>query len=139
ELIRNMSAFYNSYNNPILNLFPAVLLRGLVRSEITVEDFDNQSRMNEIIDYLNHNLVDNAKNDNIQEAENYNVELKYNPENAKYSIQLNLNEEEPVIVNSNIIKSSEYKRLKASHPVIRDYLIEEEEYLILETDTEQYE
>ena len=35
--------------------------------------------------------------------------------------------------------SSEYKRLKASYPLIRDYLIEEEDTLILETDTEQYE
>ena len=139
ELIKNMSAFYNSYNNPILNLFPAVLLRGLVRSNITVEDFENQTRMNEIIEYLNHYLLDHAKNYNIHEAENYNVELKYNPENAKYSIQLNLNEEEHVIVNSNIIKSSEYKRLKAAYPLIRDYLIEEEDYLRLETDTEAYE
>ena len=136
ELIKNMSAFYNSYNNPILNLFPAVLLRGLVRSNITVEDFENQARMNEIIEYLNHYLLDHAKNYNIHEA---NVELKYNPENAKYSIQLNLNEEEHVIVNSNIIKSSEYKRLKAAYPLIRDYLIEEEDYLRLETDTEAYE
>ena len=79
------------------------------------------------------------KNYNIHEAENYNVELKYNPENAKYAIQLNLNEEEHVIVNANIIKSSEYKRLKTSYPLIRDFLIEEEEYLILETDTDQYE
>jgi len=139
ELIKNMSAFYNSYNNPILNLYPAVLLRGLVRSNITVEDFENQSRMDEIVDYLNNYLIDHAKNYNIQEAENYRVELKYNPENAKYSILLHLNDEEHVIVNSNIIKSSEFKRLKAAYPLIRDYLIEEEDYLILETDTEQYE
>ena len=105
----------------------------------TVEDFEDQARMNEIIAYLNHYLEDHAKNYNIHEAENYNVELKYNPENAKYSIQLNLNEEEHVIVNSNIIKSSEYKRLKTAYPLIRDFLIEEEDYLILETDTEKYE
>ena len=139
ELIKNMSAFYNSYNNPILNLYPAVVLRGLVRSDITPEDFDDQTKMTEIIDYLNHYLQDHAKNYNISEASSYVCSLKYNPENSKYSIQLNLNEEEHVIINQNIIKSSEYKRLKASYPLIRDYLIEEEETLILETDTEQYE
>ena len=95
--------------------------------------------MNEIIDYLNHYLQDHAKNYNISEASNYVCSLKYNPENSKYSIQLNLNEEEHVIINQHIIKSSEYKRLKASYPLIRDYLIEEEDNLILETDTEQYE
>jgi hypothetical protein len=73
ELIKNMSEFYRSYNNPILNLFPAVFLRGLVRSEITIEDFDSQSKMNEICEYLNHYLIDHAKNYNIQEAENYKV------------------------------------------------------------------
>ncbi len=139
ELIKNMSTFYNSYNNPILNLYPAVALRGLVRSEITVEDFENQSRMNEVIEYLNHYMKDHALNYNISEALAYNAELKYNPENAKYSIKLNLNDEEHVIITQSIIKSSEYKRLKASYPLIRDYLIEEEDKLILETDTEQYE
>ena len=139
ELVKNMSAFYNSYNNPILNLYPAVVLRGLIRSEITPECFEDQAKMTEIIDYLNHYLQDHAKNYNISEAANYVCSLKYNPENSKYAIQLNFNEEEHVIINQNIVKSSEYKRLKAAYPVIRDYLIEEEESLILETDTEQYE
>lgn len=139
ELIKNMSVFYNSYNNPILNLYPAVVLRGLVRSEITPEDFDDQARMTEIVEYLNHYLKDHATNYNIAEAANYVVSLKYNPENSKYSIQLNTNEEEHVILNQNIVKSSEYKRLKTAYPLIRDYLIEESEGLVLETDTEQYE
>ena len=139
ELIKNMSAFYNSYNNPILNLYPAVVLRGLVRSNIEPEDFENQSRMNEVIEYLNHYLQDHAKNYNIKEAENYVCSLKYNPENAKYAIQLSLNEEEHVMITQSIVKSSEYKRLKAAYPLIRDFLIEEEQSLILETDTEQYE
>lgn len=139
ELIKNMSTFYNSYNNPILNLYPAVVLRGLVRSNIEPEYFEDQAKMNEVIEYLNHYLQDHAKNYNIQEAANYVCSLKYNPENAKYAIQLNFNEEEHVLLTQNIVKSSEYKRLKASYPLIRDYLIEEEDTLILETDTEQYE
>jgi DNA gyrase subunit B len=134
-----MSTFYNSYNNPILNLYPAVVLRGLVRSNIVPENFEDQAKMTEIVDYLNHYLQDHAKNYNIQEASSYVCSLKYNAENAKYSIQLNLNEEEHVIINQNIIKSSEYKRLKTAYPLIRDYLIEEEESLILETDTEQHD
>ena len=139
ELIKNMSTFYNSYNNPILNMFPAVVLRGLVRANIQPEDFDSQDKMNEITDYLNNYLQDHAKNYNIAEAENYKVSVKYNPENSKYTLQLNLNEEEHVIITQNIIKSSEFKRLRTSYPLIRDYLIEEEEKLILETDTEQYD
>jgi DNA gyrase subunit B len=139
DLIKNMSEFYRSYNNPILNLYPAVFLRGLVRSEIRLEDFDSQSKMNEICDYLNHYLIDHARNYNIQEAENYKVEVKYNPENAKYSFVLHLNDEEHVTLNQNIIKSSEYKKLKTSYPLIRDFLIEESDGLLLETDTEKHE
>ena len=139
ELVKNMSTYYHAYNNPILNLFPAVFLRALVRSEITVEDFEDQIKMTKIVEYINHYLKDHAENYNIAEAASYNVELKYNSENAKYFIKLNLNEEEHVIMNANIIKSPEYKRLKTAYPLIRDFLIEEEESLTLETDSGEYE
>ncbi len=139
ELVKNMSTYYNAYNNPILNLFPAVFLRALVRSNITIEDFEDQSRMNDIVEYINHYLKDHAENYNIAEAASYNVVLKYNNENAKYFMQLNLNEEEHVLMNANIIKSPEYKRLKTAYPLIRDFLIEEEQSLTLESDTGEVE
>ncbi len=140
ELMANMSTYYNSYNNPILNSIPAVVLRGLVRSGLEAEDFDNQAKMDEIVVYLNNYLKDHAKNYNVKEAENFNVSLKYNPENAKYAIRLDLGHDvEPVMITSNIIRSSEYKRMKVSYPLIRNFLIEEEEKLILETDSEQIE
>jgi len=140
ELMVNMSTYYNSYNNPILNSIPAVLLRGLVRSEVEVEDFTEQDKMNEVAEYLNKYLADHAKNYNILAAENYTVSLKYNPEKALYNIKLDLGEGvEPALVTPNIIKSSEYKRLKSSYPLIREFLIEEEEQLILQTDSEQFD
>lgn len=140
ELMANMSTYYNSYNNPILNSIPAIVLRGLVRSEIDAEDFDNQDKMNDIAEFLNKYLKDHSQNYNIQEAKDYSVSLKYNPENARYNIKLSLGEDlEPVLITSNIIKSSEYKRLKTAYPLIRNFLIEEEEKLILETDSEQIE
>jgi len=140
ELMANMSAYYHSYNNPILNSIPAVILRGLVRSEIEVEDFENQDKMNEIVEYLNNYLKDHAKNYNVKEAGNYSVELVYNPENAKYKIKLDLGEHfESTAVTANIIKSPEYKNLKTAYPLIRNFLIEEEDKLILETDSEQIE
>lgn len=139
ELVKNMSTYYNAYNNPILNLFPAVFLRALIRSEIKVEDFEDQIKMGEIVEYINHYLKDHAENYNIAEAASYNVELKYNSESAKYFMQLNLNDEEHVLMNANIIKSPEYKRLKTAYPLIRDFLIEEEQSLNLETDTGEYD
>ena len=139
ELVKNMSTYYNAYNNPILNMFPAVFLRGVIRSGLELEYFEDQAKMNEIVDYLNHYLKDHAENYNIAEAASYNVELKYNAENAKYYMQLNLNEKEHVLMNANIIKSPEYKRLKSAYPLIRDFLIEEEQSLTLESDTGEYE
>lgn len=140
ELMADMSAYYHSYNNPVLTTIPAVVLRGLVRSEVKAEDFEDQDKMNEIVDYLNHYLKDHAQNYNITEAENYSVSLKYNPENAKYSIKLDLGEHfEATSITANIIKSSEYERLKIAYPKIRNFLIEEEKSLVLETDSEQIE
>ena len=42
-------------------------------------------------------------------------------------------------ITSNIIKSNEFKRLKNSYPLIRDFLIEEEKMLILETENGEVE
>jgi DNA gyrase subunit B len=140
ELMVNMSTYYNSYNNPILNSIPAVMLRGLVRSNVQIEDFESQDKMNEIVEYLNKYLKDHAQNYNIQAAKNYSVSLKYNPERALYNVKLDLGGDlEPALVTPNIIKSSEYRRLKDSYPLIREFLIEEEQNLILETDSEQIE
>lgn len=138
-LLSNMSTFYKSYNNPILNIIPAVVLRGLIRSDVKPEDFEDQAKMNEVIAYLSHYLKDHAENYNIEEAKNYEVSLKYNPENEKYSIQLDLFENEHEFITSNIIKSNEFKRLKNSYPLIRDFLIEEEKMLILETENGEVE
>lgn len=140
ELMANMSTYYNSYNNPILNSIPAVMLRGLVRSNVEAVDFEDQDKMNEVLTYLQKYLKDHASIYNIQEAIDYKVELKYNPENARYNIKLELGEDiDPVTISSSIIKSSEFKRMKTSYPLIRDFLIEEEKMLILETDNEQIE
>ena len=138
-LLGNMSAFYKSYNNPILNIIPAVVLRGLIRSDVKPEDFEDQAKMTEVVEYLAHYLKDHAENYNISEAKNYAVSLKYNPENAKYAIQLDLFENEHELITSNIIKSNEFKRLKNSYPLIRDFLIEEEDMLILETENGEIE
>ena len=138
-LLSNMSTFYKSYNNPILNIIPSVVLRGLIRSEVQPEDFADQEKMNKVIEYLSHYLKDHAENYNVAEAKNYEVSLKYNPDNAKYSIQLDLFENEHEFITSNIIKSNEFKRLRNSYPLIRDFLIEEEDTLILETESGETE
>ena len=139
ETIANMTTFYRSYNNPILNIIPSVVLRGLIRSEVTPEEFEDQARMNEVVEYLQHYLKDHSENYNVAEAKNYSVELKYNAENARYNIKLNLSDEESELITPNVIKSNEFKRLKNSYPLIRDFLIEEEQTLYLDTDETRME
>ena len=139
ELLSNMSTFYRAYNNPILNIIPSVVLRGLIRSDVKAEDFTDQAKMTEVVEYLQHYLTDHAENYNVTEAKNYKVELKYNPEVARYAIQLELFENEHEMITANIIKSNEFKRLKNSYPLIRDFLIEEEEKLILESENGEVE
>ena len=138
-LLSNMSTFYKSYNNPILNIIPSVVLRGLIRSDVKAEDFEDQAKMTEVVEYLAHYLKDHAENYHIEEAKNYEVSIKYNAETAKYAIQLDLFENEHELITANIIKSNEFKRLKNSYPLIRDFLIEEEKMLILETENGEVE
>src|SRR5574344_1514405 len=86
ELMANMSTYYNSCQSALLNHIPAVVIRGLIRSNVEVTDFENQEKMNEINAYLQHYLKDHGENYGIEEAKNYKTELKFNAETARYSI-----------------------------------------------------
>ena len=137
ELVYSMSAFYRSFNNPIINQMPSVIIRGLVRSEIKVEDFTNEERMQEITNYLASYLKDHAENYGIPEAADYIVSMGQNAETMKYYIRVKLSSEaldiDDVMITQNMIKSNEYERIKKAYPKIRPYLIEEEKELIVET------
>lgn len=137
-LIGNMSSYYNSFNSPIINTIPSVVIRGLIRSNLEFGDFENPEKLGEITNYLEHYIKDHGENYGIIEAKNYKIELKQNLETNKYSIRVDLGEGiEPISLTSNLIKSNEFKRIKAAYPLIRDFLIEEEKTLILETGTEE--
>ena len=134
NILYSMSTYYKSFHNPIINQMPSVIVRGLIRSEIKPEDFENEERMKEIHAYLAHYIQDHAENYGIDEAKNYSVTLAQNPENSKYYIKANLGEDiEPALITVNMIKSKEFERLKNSYPKIREFLIEEEKALIFET------
>ena len=136
-LIGNMSGYYNSFNSPIINAVPSVVIRGLVRADIKPEDFDNHERMEEITAYLQHYVKDHAENYGIIEAKDYSVSLKQNVETGKYAIKVDLGEGiDPVAVTANLIKSSEYNRIKSTYPLIRSFLFEEEKSLNLNTGNE---
>ncbi len=138
DLLANMSTFYHSFNNPLINAIPSVVMRALIRSNITPEDFDNQETMQKHCAYINHYLVDHAENYGIEEAKNYRVEIKLNTETQKYNLNLHLEREtEQVLLTSVLIKSNEFQRVKNAYPAIRSYLIEEEKVLVLDTGAEE--
>ncbi len=138
DLLANMSTFYHSFNNPLINAIPSVVMRALIRSNITPEDFDNQETMQKHCAYINHYLVDHAENYGIEEAKNYRVEIKFNTETQKYNLNLHLEREtEQVLLTSVLIKSNEFQRVKNAYPAIRSYLIEEEKVLVLDTGAEE--
>ncbi len=138
-LLHNMAGYYGGCNNPVLALIPQVMIRGLIRSEIQPEDFEDQAKMNTHLEYLQHYLKDHAENYGISDAKDYVLKLNYNPENSRYTLRLNISDIDYVNITPSVIKSSEYKKVKHTYPLIRDFLIEEEKLLILETDTEQIE
>ncbi len=138
ELLANMSTFYHSFNNPLINAIPSVVMRALIRSNIEPEDFDSQEAMQKHCEYINHYLQDHAENYGIEEAKNYSVEIKFNTETQKYNMNLHLEREtEQVLLTAVLIKSNEFQRVKNAYPAIRSYLIEEEKVLVLDTGTEE--
>ena len=138
ELLANMSTFYHSFNNPLINAIPSVVMRALIRSNIEPEDFDNQETMQKHCEYINHYLQDHAQNYGIAEAKDYSVELKFNTETQKYNLLLHLEREtEQVSLTSILVKSNEFQRVKNAYPAIRNYLIEEEKVLVLDTGVEE--
>ena len=138
ELLANMSTFYHSFNNPLINAIPSVVMRALIRSNIEPEDFDNQETMQKHCAYINHYLQDHAQNYGIAEAKDYSVELKFNTETQKYNLLLHLEREtEQVSLTSILVKSNEFQRVKNAYPAIRNYLIEEEKVLVLDTGVEE--
>ena len=90
--------------------------------------------MQEIYKYLAHYIEDHALNYGIEEAKNYKVSLCHNENTNKYYFKIDLGENiDPVVITVNLIKSNEYERIKNSYPKIREFLIEEEKVLTVQT------
>ena len=135
-LLGDMSGYYNSFHSPVMAEIPAVMVRGLIRSGIEVEDFDNPEKMQEINAYLQHYLIDHAENYGITEAKDYKSLLKETAD-GKMIIKLDKGDGDAVSITPTLIKSNEYQKIKKSYPEIRSFLIEEEKELYLETENEE--
>ena len=135
-LLGDMSGYYNSFHSPVMAEIPAVMVRGLIRSGIEVEDFDNPEKMQELNAYLQHYLIDHAENYGITEAKDYKSLLKETAD-GKMIIKLDKGEGDAVSITPTLIKSNEYQKIKKSYPEIRSFLIEEEKELYLETENEE--
>ncbi len=138
SLTANMAHFYNTYLSPVVNSIPSVVIRALIRSELNSEHFSDQEKMNQVVEYINHYLEDHAANYNIKDASKYSTSLKFNTEKQIYNILVHFeNEEDPVLITPHFIKSLEFQKLSKSYPLIRDFLIEEEKVLTLDTGVEK--
>ena len=140
QFLYSMATYYRSFNNPIMNQTPSLIIRGLIRSDVKPEDFEDFAKIQEIKAYLDHYLQDHAENYGFKEAKDYQTSIKENAETGKYSIRVYLGENiEPTLITQNMIKSGEFARIKNAYPTIRPFLIEEEKKLLLETEEETVE
>jgi DNA gyrase subunit B len=134
QLLANMSSYYNSFRNPVINGTPEIVIRGLVGSDITPAHFETVEKLEEVKKYLEHYFTDHETNYNIGKL-NYTVSIKVEEESGKKTICINTsNEEEPVSITSLLINSIEYNRIKEAYPCIRSFLLEEEKKLNLVID-----
>ena len=137
ELVKNMAAYYKSFNCHILKGIPSVIIRSVIRSNIDDSCFEDEAKQEEVRAYIAHYLLDHAENYGIPEAKNYKVSMKQNPETLKYYIQIDIGAEEPVLITPTLLHSLEFQRIKEAYPAIRKYLLEEEKELILLADEKQ--
>lgn len=127
KLVGNMSSYYSSFENPIINIIPEVIIRGLIRGEVREEQFESAESLQEVATYLDgyfgrHNA-------------DFRIKIKEHEETNKNSLLIYFNEmEKPAAITAPLLKSSEYKRIKKSYPEIRDFLLEEESNLHLAID-----
>ncbi|OGI22867.1 MAG: DNA gyrase subunit B [Candidatus Melainabacteria bacterium RIFOXYA12_FULL_32_12] len=134
KLLANMSNYYNSFRNPVINGTPEIVIRGLIGSGITVADFESAEKLEEIAQYLNHYFRDHEANYNVAKLD-YKAGVKVDTETSKNSIFIDSsNFEEPGSITSLLINSIEFNRIKEAYPVIRSFLLEEEKSLNLVLD-----
>jgi DNA gyrase subunit B len=132
-LLNNMAHYYKAFEAPMIAEFPEVLIRALIRSEITEGDFVFEETITKVNEYVNHYLQDHALNYNVDGASSYSTSIKHNADGAGYTLEFNFGEEgkSPLAITSHLIKSIEFKRIQQAYPNIRDFLFEEENVLKL--------
>ncbi len=134
KLLGNMSSYYNSFRNPVINGTPEIVIRALIGANLAVSDFEDTEKLEAAKKYLTHYFEDHEKNYNVDNL-NYTVEVKTDAETGKNEIQINSPDfEEPMSITSLLINSIEFNRIKEAYPVIRAFLLEEEKMLNLVLD-----
>ncbi|OGI00336.1 MAG: DNA gyrase subunit B [Candidatus Melainabacteria bacterium GWF2_37_15] len=118
KLIGNMSGYYRSFDNPVIDGIHEMVIRGLIRADAKVEQFETIEQLEEVEallhEYCNKHHV------------NIKTKVKPNPEIGKNCILVYVeDEEEPAVITAPLLNSIEYNRLKKSYPQITDFLIEE--------------
>lgn len=125
-LMANMSSYYNSFKNPIINVLPEIVIRGLIASDPKPDYFESLEALEE----LNASLAEYLTNHKVA----FRTKVKVS-ETGKNSIFVYMNDDEtPAVINAPTISSIEFKRIKDAYPKIRDFLLEEETSLNLVID-----
>lgn len=127
KLIGNMSSFYRSFDNPIIGGIHEMVIRGLIRADARVDQFETPEQLEELeallIEYCNKHSV------------KIRTKVKPHTEIGKNAILVYVDEaEEPAVITAPLLNSIEYKRLRNSYPQITEFLIEEGKNLQLVID-----
>ncbi len=126
-LLANMASYYRSFENPIINGIPGVVIRGLIRANADQKQFESREELEE----LTVTLDGYFKRHNAD----YGIKIKHYEETGKNTLLIYHDEsEEPAVITAPLLNSIEYNRIKNSYPQIRDYLLEEEKSLHLVID-----
>lgn len=127
KLLSNMTSYYNSFRNPIINSMPEIIIRGLIKAEASMKHFESLDSLEEL----------NASLTELLSSKGYNYEstVQIDPQSGKNSICIKIpDQDEPVVITSLMINSIEYSRIRDAYPLINNFLIRDDKGLSLVVD-----
>lgn len=120
ELIKtlsNLSVFYNGFYNPIIGPFPADVVYSLLEQDAKPEDFNTLESLGVLKDKLEKDLKDKDSS--------YVLEVQPDTESNKNNLVIKngSDEGEEQQINSTLLKTREFERIKSSYGKIKDFIV----------------
>jgi DNA gyrase subunit B len=129
--LKSLTSFYNSFHNPTIGHFPKEMIIALIENKAVVEDFESMETLQALKERLE------AYIDKYEFG--YKLETQLDSESNKNNLSIinGSGENEVQHINSALLKTNEYERVRASYSKVKDFIIYETRPIIMVFDNKQ--